>query len=149
MKIFMLKSCAVFVVLISAMYLSSCKGSDDPTEKTQEEIFLDKIGGSWKPSVILLDGKDVSQSFPGMIISISENKTITVTNPVPPIWKGSATFVLQPNGSTFLVKRDDGLVISVPESSATRIVLTFEYDPSVIKGRIESIKGQFRFELTP
>lgn len=130
------------------MQLSSCKGGGDPIEQTEEEIFLTKITGIWNTSVAQVDGKDVTKSFPGMVVTITDAKGITVTNPVSPMWKAASTFTLEPSGSSFTVKRNDGLVISVPEVTTTKIVLAFQYDPAVITGRLESVKGQFRFEFT-
>jgi hypothetical protein len=118
----------LLVAFISLLvHLSSCKG-DDPVTETEEEIFLRKIEGNWKSSVAVLDGKDVSKSFPGLAIMINENKAITVTNPVAPIWKAASTFVLEQSGTTYNLKRNDGLLISVPEVTSGKIVLIFQYD---------------------
>jgi hypothetical protein len=136
-----------FTLLIITMSLICCNKSADPAIETEEQIFLSEIAKTWKSSVVMLDGVDVSKSFSGLVVTFSSDKTITVTNPLPPMWKESGSFDLQSNGSTFLIKRNDGLNINVVEATDQRLVLNFQYDPSAINGRVKSVVGNFTFEM--
>jgi len=136
-----------FTLLIITLSFICCNKSDDPATETEEQVFLSEIAKTWKSSVVMLDGVDVSKSFSGLVVTFSTDKTITVTNPLPPMWKESGSFNLQPNGSTFLIKRNDGLNINVVEATDQRLVLNFQYDPSAINGRVKSVVGNFIFEM--
>jgi len=136
-----------FTLLIITLSFICCNKSNDPATETEEQVFLSEIAKTWKSSVVMLDGVDVSKSFTGLVVTFSTDKTITVTNPLPPMWKESGSFNLQPNGSTFFIKRNDGLNINVVEATDQRLVLNFQYDPSAINGRVKSVVGNFTFEM--
>lgn len=136
------------LLVLGLIALESC-GKDEPiVEETQEEVFLSKISGDWKSSTVTLDGKDVSKSFPGLGIVITEAKQITVTNAVPPIWKGTGTFTLQPVGSSFQLKRDDGVIMTLTQPTAQKLLLKFQYDAAALGGRVNSVTGEFTFEFS-
>jgi hypothetical protein len=138
----------IILLAIGLSTLVSCKKDDPIVEETQEEIFLDKISGDWKTSAVTLDGMDVSKSFPGLGIVITEAKQITVTNAVPPIWKGTGTFTLQPVGSSYQLKRDDGVLMTVTQPTDKKLLLKFQYDAAAFGGRTKSVKGEFTFEFS-
>ncbi len=136
-----------FFIMVVLMGISGCK-KDEVIEQTEEEIFMEQISGRWTAASVTLDGKDVSKSFPGLQITISDTKQLTVQNAVPPIWKGSAAFQLQPAGNSFQLLRDDGVLMTLTQPAANRLVLKFLYDADALGGRTESVTGEFTFEFT-
>lgn len=137
---------ALVVSLLFVATLTSCK-KDAIVEETQEEIFLSNISKTWTTSSVRVDGKDVSASFPGLKITISDDKRITVVNAVPPIWNGSGTFELLPVGNSYQLKRDDGVVMTLTQPATNNLILRFQYDPSKL-GRVSSVVGEFVFEFS-
>jgi hypothetical protein len=133
-------------VIIGMMQLTSCK-KDAVIAETEEDIFMNKITGSWNVSTVMLDGKDVSKSFPGLKIAIAATKQVTVTNAVPPIWNGTGTFTLEPAGGTFQLKRNDGVVMTVVQNGTDKLTLEFLYDADALGGRVNSVTGKFVFQL--
>lgn len=134
-------------MVTSLTHLSSCD-KEDVVEETGEEVFLKEITGDWSVATVILDGKDVSQSFPGLKIAIADSKQVTVTNAVPPIWNGTGTFTLEPVGNSFQLKRNDGVVMTLTQPSASKMILKFLYDADALGGRIKSVTGEFTFEFT-
>jgi hypothetical protein len=131
-------------LLAACVTLQSCK-KDEVIEQTHEELFLEKINKAWTVTSVMMDGKDVSKSFPGLNIAITDTKQIIVINAVPPIWKGTSTFQLEPVGDTYQLKRDDGVLITVTEPSDKKLILKFQYAAAA---RISSVSGEFIFEFT-
>lgn len=127
--------------------LASCK-KDAVIDETEEDIFVSNLVGTWVATAVQADGKDVSSSFPGLKITISDTRLITVTNAVPPIWKGSASFSLLPAGDSFQLKREDGVVMTLRQPSAKKMLLSFQYDPAKVSGRVSSVVGEFTFEFS-
>ena len=138
---------SISILFLVIVMLNSCASSSEPAKETAEQLFLKQLAGTWNTSVVTYDGVDVTKSFPSMRITLSEDKSIQVTNPVAPIWKATGTFVLEPIGSSFQLKRNDGLLISVESSTSTKLVLTFLFDASTLTGRTESVVGNFKFDL--
>jgi hypothetical protein len=137
-----------FLLLISIVVMGAFQAcsNNDPQPVTKEQQFLKQIAGTWKSEVVMYDGIDVTRSFAGLSIVFDEAQTITVTNPVPPIWKSSGSFVLVPSGNSFQLKRNDGLTVTA-EPLSEKLVLTFQYDAAALTGRTNSVKGNFVFEL--
>ncbi len=137
----------IYVVIIVIGLLAACSGSD-PSPESTEQLFLKKISGTWDTSIVTYDGVDVTKSFQSMVLTINENKSISVTNPVSPIWKVAGTFVLIPSGTNFKLKRNDGLLINIESTTSQKLVLTFLFDASLLTSRASSVVGNFKFELT-
>ena len=131
-----------YLLLGIVAVLAAC-GSDPATE-TEEKIFMGKLAGTWQVSVAAVDGEDISGAFDGLEIAFSTGKSITVTNPVDPIWPASGTFELIKVGNTFSIDRSDGVVISVVELTATSLVMQFHYNAGA---RLSSVSGEYTFEM--
>jgi hypothetical protein len=136
------------IALSMILILGSCGAGNESAKETSEQVFMKKISGTWNVGVVTYDGVDVTKSFPSMIVSLGEDKTIKVTNPIVPMWKSASTFVLQPSGTTFQLKRNDGLLMSVESPTAQKLVITFLFDASSLTSRATSVVGNFKFEFT-
>jgi hypothetical protein len=132
------------LMLGSILFIQACGGEDEPSA---EAVFLQQLAGTWQIARADLDGKDVTNSFPGMLVTINEDKSFTVANAVPPMWKASNTFTLTGTATSFQINRGDGLTISVNQVTASRLILEFQYDADAMGGRTGSVTGQFTFEF--
>jgi hypothetical protein len=135
----------IAILMLGSMWLIQGCGSD--VAPSAEKVFLDQIAQSWQISKADFDGKDVTNSFPGMVVTINQDKSFTVTNPVPPMWKASNTFTLTEAGTSFQINRDDGLIITVSQVTNSTLILMFQYDATAMGGRVSSVTGQLTFEF--
>jgi hypothetical protein len=132
------------LMLMGILFIAACGGEE---KETAEQVFMKQLAGSWQMTSADFDGKDVSASFPGLLIDIGSSKTIAVQNAVPPMWKANSTFTLEKAGTTFLLKREDGLIVSVDQINETKLVLSFLYDADAMGGRTKGVTGGFTFEF--
>ena len=133
------------ILVVGILLISACGGGE--AKETAEETFMKKIAGTWQLNSADFDGKDVTASFPGLVVTIAKNNTIAVQNAMPPMWKATSSFTLLESGSDFLLNRDDGLIINFSEVNETKLVLTFLYDADAMGGRTSSVTGGFTFEF--
>jgi hypothetical protein len=134
----------ISISLVSALFFFSACGGE---KETAEEIFMKKLAKNWQMKAADYKGKDVAISFPGLAINIGTAKAIIAQNAVPPMWKSASTFTLLEDGNSFMLNRNDGLVITVDELTETRLVLSFLFDAAALSGRTSSVKGEFVFEF--
>lgn len=132
--------------MISVVYLSGCDGSDEPGA---QEIFIDKLSGSWTLTAgkVTVNNVEVTGAFNGLAITFNKNMRYTVTNPAASLWPPSGTFTLQPSDADVLfnVVRDDNVVVAVKELTATSVILAVQYAPP--GGRVKSVGGQYVFKM--
>jgi hypothetical protein len=136
--------CITILMLGGMIFIQSCGAEIEPSA---EKLFLEKIAGSWQLDKADLDGVDVTNSFSGMVVVIGEDKSFTVTNAVPPMWKSASAFALTVTGNSFQVHRDDGLIIDVRQVTESHLILEFHYDAIMMGGRAASLTGEFTFEF--
>jgi hypothetical protein len=133
-----------FLALATLFLLPACSG-DDPSA---EEIFLEKLAGTWAPGNVSVDNLVVNGAFDGFSITFSKDKTFTTTKGNNPIWPASGAFTLNAQSTAdpgFDLMRSDGVEVQVTTLSAQSLVLKFQYiDPN---GRIKSVSGLYTFEL--
>lgn len=127
---------------IVSMFIA-CKG-DDPTPLTEEQQTLKQLAKTWNLNSASVDGTEVADWFSDLKLSFTESKSFTVENAVPPIWVASGSFELVKSGSTYIIKRSDGVDLTISSLSDTRVTITMNYvaPPSV---RMAGISGSFTF----
>jgi len=133
------------LVLIAGITLfSAC---DDPEDPSKEKQFLNKLSITWNLESATVGGKDVTESFPGLSLSVSADKTYYVANPVSPIWAASGTFTLEKvSGSDlFNIVRDDGTIITVTELTENTLKYKFPY--TAPDGRVNGVSGEYEFVM--
>lgn len=133
------------VLMAGITLFSACGG--DPEEPSKEKQFLNKLSITWNLESATVGGKDVTESFPGLSLSVSADKTYSVTNPVSPIWTASGIFTLEevPNSDLFNIIRDDGTIITVTELTETTLKYKFPY--TAPHGRIKGVSGEYEFVM--
>lgn len=135
----------VVQLALSVTLFQNC--SNEEPALSEEEVFINKISKTWNTGKVMLDGEDVTRFFADMKITFNKNKSITVTNPVPPIWSNSGTFDLVPVGNSFRLERNDGLEITVNTLTEQKLVMNFMFSSEISGGRLDDVKGNFSFEM--
>lgn len=141
------------------LVLSSC-GDDDP-EKTQEELQLDKLRGTWAISSVENDGVDRTDEYPGLKITLSGtytenglyNLSSTATDwPSISPWKASDTWKFSTSNVNGVIVRQSDLLDLGYALSNSDSQLTIEFDYSGTGhnngGRTESVGGHWEFTFT-
>lgn len=135
----------VLAAIVVLFQISSCSSEKvDPTK----DNFLNNLSRSWTVNNVQLDSKDVTNAFPGMVISFSKDGKFTTTNPVGNLWPASGTFTLQASTiqNLFDFTRNDGALVTVTQisSSALQFKMTFATAPG---GRVSSVAGNYTFNM--
>ena len=133
--------------LVCLLMVSGC--DDDAGEPSAEEKYLDRLSSTWVLEEVTVDDTDVSFAFPGLELTVNAKKTFAVKNPVNPIWPASGTFTLQPVSASqpYLIKRSDGIDVTVASLSDTNMTLQFPYTGND-GGRVSSVGGIYEFYFT-
>jgi hypothetical protein len=135
------------IALIAIVQIISCSSEKvDPTRDT----FFNNLSRNWAINTVQLDGKDVTNAFPGMVVNFTKDGKFTTTNPVGNLWPASGTFTLQ-NSSTqglFNLQRNDGVLVTVTQlsTSALQFTMSFTTAPG---GRVASVTGNYTFNMKP
>lgn len=135
----------VLAAILVLFQISSCSSEKvDPTK----DNFLNNLSRSWTVNNVQLDSKDVTNAFPGMLISFTKDGKFTTTNPVGNLWPASGTFTLQASTiqNLFDLTRNDGALVTVTQisSSALQFKMTFATAPG---GRVSSVAGNYTFNM--
>lgn len=136
----------LYVATVLVM-LVACKGNE-PTPLSEEEQKVKLLSREWKLSSATVDGRNVTDQFAGLEITIQETKSFSVKNAVPPIWISAGNFQVEKSGSNYLVKRSDGINMTIQTLTETTAVLSMNYvAPS--GSRTTGISGAFTFTFLP
>lgn len=130
-------------ILIFCLALSSCKNDDS----NPEEEKLRELSASWRVDTVINDGQDVSNQYTGFVLSVEGTKTYSTLNGGNP-WPAQGTFDFV-NNNLDLIRRDDGVDVTIANLTATELSLTFNI--STVRGTAngaEGITGAFTFNLT-
>ncbi|MBT1696641.1 hypothetical protein KK083_07140 [Fulvivirgaceae bacterium PWU4] len=143
---YMRRSVYMLAIMISVVYLSGCDGGDEPGA---QEIFMDKLAGSWtlRSGRVTVNDVDVTGAFKELAITFNKDMSYNVTNPAASLWPQSGSFTLQPSDADalFNIVRDDNVVVAVKELTATTVTLAMQYAPP--GGRVKSVGGQYVFKM--
>jgi hypothetical protein len=134
---------ALGVLAFTVVMISSCK-RDDPTEA---QILTKQISRSWRIQEVELDGRIITDAFPGLVVTFTKTKEYNVVNPVPPIWSASGTYqITTDNGEKNLVLNGNS-IIGITTISNTELVLHMHYDSP--GGRRREVSGDYIFTFIP
>ncbi|GAB5526038.1 MAG: hypothetical protein Roseis2KO_39100 [Roseivirga sp.] len=128
--------------ITTGLLLSGCK-KDDPDPQEEQ---IKALAGTWNLSSVTNDGSDVTTQYQQFTLTLTTEKTYSTTNGGNP-WPASGTFDFPDDIVTDRVTRDDNVVVTISEVSATLLVLSFNVN-SVGSGTAAGITGSFTFTLT-
>ena len=134
-------------LLAFGVIFSACK-KDDPPAKTDEQIQLEKLTGTWAvPSpaaanTVTIQGNDVTADWSSFKITFSDGNFTTVGNDAAPeVWPSSGTWSFA-SGDVNTLQRGDGVDISVNVSESS-LTMTFNY--TAPGGRLNGVEGDWQF----
>jgi hypothetical protein len=130
------------VIVIVAIQIISC--GSDPAKESEEIVFLNKLSNAWQVNAVDIDGEDATGAFDGLAITFTDTKTLTVINPVDPIWPATGSFTLVKSGDTFSIDRNDGVIITILELTETSLIMSLNYSAG---SRVSSVSGEYTFEM--
>lgn len=130
-------------LLLLVGFIASC-GGDDPKPLTEEEERVKMLAKTWSLNSASVDGRNVEDWFSGLKVSFTESKSFTVENAVPPIWVSSGSFELVKSGSAYIIKRSDGIDLTISTLSDSNVTITMNYETSA-SSRMAGISGSFTF----
>lgn len=145
---------SLVILVVATVYFTAC---DDKSgnEKSEKEIQIDKLAGTWEASSVTYEG-DPNADHANFSITITkvsaEAMTWTVTGrPAGKIspWNANGTFTFGSPVSSTLV-RDDGTNVKY-NVDGTNLVLTLEnYQGTTyeVPGRTSSVAGTWVFTMT-
>lgn len=135
----------IALTLVVGVLATGCKKTT-VTPKTDEELQIEKLTGTWKlqagANAVTVASNDVTASWTGFTLTLG-NKTYQTTNSSEVlIWPSNGTWDFGTNVSTLV--RNDGIEISV---SVTDTSLQLQFDFSA--GRLNGIEGNWVFKMEP
>ena len=134
---------ALFFILVSAC----SKNGANPSMEDQQ---LQKLLGTWKPGVVLVDGTDITDQYTDFYLTFikdGDEKKLTATNPGFAFTAGldSWSFVTGSQASK-IVRSADGIEMDVNVDQNT-LTLSFTIPEASTGGRISGLSGSFTFRL--
>jgi len=145
-----------FITLFAALVVLNGCGGDDP-EKSEEELQLDKLRGSWTITSVVNDDVDRSDEYPGMSLSITgtykEDGTYAYTSTATPWpslspWKANDNWKFNSaTPSTMIVRQSDTVDMKYTLSNNdTELRVEFDYGGTGFKNsRTASVGGNWVF----
>ena len=129
--------------LSALLFIGAC--TTDPAPDPEDE-YLKKISSTWRIASAQLDGKEVTGSFPQLTLTLNGDHTYSTTHSVGKIWpaSGSFTLVATSTDGMYNINRNDGVLLTVADLTATSIKLRFQYTAPP-NGRENSVSGQYEF----
>lgn len=148
-----------FVTLLAlAITLTNCGGDDN--EKSEEELQLDKLKGSWTMTSVENDDVDRSDEYPNMQITLGGNfvtgGTYNLTSeaddwPSVSPWNDDDTWKFNPSSiSSMIVRQSDLQDMNYTLSNSDQnLRIEFNYSgPGFNNGRTASVSGNWVFTFT-
>ena len=137
----------IALTLVIGVLVSSCK-KDPPVTKTDEEVQIEKLTGTWKlqagANAVTVASNDVTADWTGFTLTLGDKTYQTSSSSEPLIWPSNGTWAFGTSVSTLV--RDDGVEVTV---SVTDTSLQLQFDYSASGGRLNGIEGNWIFKMVP
>jgi hypothetical protein len=132
-------------ILALTLFLSSA--CDDNNQSANEQQYLQKLAFTWNLYNVTLSGANVVPAYPGINLTLTEDRAFTITHPVENVWPTSGTFKLRPvpGSEDYVFVRNDGAELRVVELTETVLRLQMQPLPS---SRASAEEGQYEFVFT-
>ena len=144
---------SLMVLVALATFYVSC-GGDGGNEKSDTDVQIEKLNGTWKVSSVTQDGAAPALNHDAMTLTsqgTAGNTTISFNvsgRPQgPSAWAPSGNLTFGSNVKQNLT-RDDNVSINYSVTETTLVMdFTFNRDPYQA-GRVSSVQGSWHFEFT-
>jgi hypothetical protein len=135
-----------------ALFYIACGGSDDP-EKSETDVQIEKLNGSWKASSVTFEGGAPQLDHSNLVLAISGTTgntqvsyTVSGRPAGPSAWPSSGTFAFGSNVKQNLT-REDNVSFSYSVTD-TKLTVDFNFNATpYTAGRAESVAGDWHFEF--
>ena len=136
----------IIIITFSSSLMNCSSSTDDPTEKTAEEIQIEKLAKTWSLGTVRYGGDDVTDRFSGFTLTFTKSKTYSSTPD-----RGSYDFEpFESSGSwdfkennLNLIHRNDGVDMDIIVSENT---LKMNFIITESNGRLAGL-GEYQFDL--
>jgi len=144
-----------FLILVSAtVYFSACDSGSDP-EKSEKQVQIDLLVGTWNSSAVLHDAVNLNADFSAFKVTIvqatsGETMTFTTTGrptTLPSPWPSSGTISFG-NPVTSALVFGDGSTATYSVSGTTLTITFTGYSGAGYTGRTASAAGDWVFTMT-
>ena len=137
-------------LLVALIFILVSACSKNSATLSIEDQQLQKLLGTWKPGVVLVDGTDITDQYSDFYLTFIKDgseKKFTATNPGFAFIAGldSWSFVTGSQASK-IVRSSDGIEMDVNVDQST-LTLSFTVPESSTGGRISGLSGNFTFRL--
>jgi hypothetical protein len=133
-----LKITTLAAVIISLLFLKSCK-KDDPTIAETDRVAGLLKASTWKMQSVVVDGTDRTTIYTGLILNFTANGYTTTNGGA--VWPASGTWLFA-DVTAKLITRSDGLALTVEEITTTKLSLKLTWSKSTLGGgRTSSLAG--------
>jgi hypothetical protein len=140
-----IKGVATIVALSLLISLAGCKGDSAPTISAQDDVKAKLTASAWKIGTVTVDGVDKTSVYPNLTLTFTSTSFTTTNGGV--VWPASGTWSFTGTDATS-VTRNDGMVITIDEATATSLKLGLTWNKTTIgPGRAESVSGKHVFSF--
>lgn len=143
----------LLILVTSTVYFTSCDDGGDDDKKSEKELQMEKLVGTWNAQAVTYDGDDMMADYGSFQLTIAKASadamTYTVSGRPEKLtpWPASGTFTLGTPLTSQLL-RDDNVSI-VYAVNANTLTLTLEnYSGTGYNGRTNTVAGDWVFTLT-
>ncbi|MGC3944846.1 MAG: hypothetical protein QM762_10070 [Chryseolinea sp.] len=155
---FVTKWRSLIALFAAVLVLSSCGGDDN--EKSEEEVQLDKLKGTWTMTSVENDGVDRSDEYPNMTMTLNGTYTsggvynlASNADEWPSIspWKADDTWKFNADTPTTIIIRQSDLqaLNYTLTSSDSQLKIEFNYSGAGFNnGRTSSVGGNWVFTFS-
>jgi hypothetical protein len=135
------------IAVVAIALLANCgNNSDAPLPSKQEEVKAVLTASPWKVNTVSVDGVDKTVTYKDLGITFTGTSFTSVNGAA--IWPASGTWTFTSATATAFT-RDDGLVVTIQEATATSLKLGLTWNKNTLKtGRTESISGAHVFSFS-
>lgn len=128
-------------VIVMLLFIQSCK-SDDPTIAEVDRVATLLKANSWKMQSVIVDGTDKTTVYAGLTLTFTATNYSSSNGGL--VWPASGTWTFADDMGK-VITRNDGVVISVEEISATKLSLKLNWAKTTLGGRITGVAGNHTF----
>ena len=124
--------------------VSSCKDDIEQPKPTLKDEAMEKLTNTtWKLERVTVDGVNHTAVYADLTLSFTSTAFNSTKGGV--VWPASGTWAFTNDQGT-VIKRDDGVVVTIQELTAQTLRLAMPWETSTLKpGRITSLAGQHVF----
>ena len=136
-------SCAMCLLIVSSILLSSCSES---TPETAQNKALKLLTGTWHVTNVTIDGVTKNDLFTGFTLTFTPTSYSSSNG--EPEWPTAGTWSFTDDTAQSIV-RDDDTVVGITSLTDGNVTLTLPWDQIILGGgRTHSTSGDFVFEFS-